>query len=97
MSARDRERRRASVKPSYALLKHVVRRVHDPRVDVAERPQAEEVGRVVSVLEVVRDRLVDGYGARAGGGIGRGAAVDSTRVETGGAGGVAHGLTPFGV
>ena len=38
--------------------------------------QAEEVGGMLGVLEVVRDRLVDRDGARTGGGIGRLAAVD---------------------
>ena len=86
----DGERRAAAVQTGDALLEHVVGGIHDARVDVAERAQAEEVGGVVGVLEVVGDRLVDRDGARAGGGIRSGAAVDGDGVETRG-GRVAHG------
>jgi hypothetical protein len=53
-----------------ALLEHVVGRVHDARVDVAEFLEREQVRRVIGVLELVRGRLVDRHGDRAGGRIG---------------------------
>ena len=54
-----------------ALLEDVGGRVHDARVDVAELLQREEAAGMVGVLKQVRRGLVDGNGARAGGGIGR--------------------------
>ncbi len=50
-----------------ALLEHVGRGIHDPRVDVAEFLQAEESGGVVGVVEDVARRGVDGHGPGLGG------------------------------
>ncbi len=77
-----RERGGAAVQRGDALLEHVVRGVHDPRVDVAELAQAEQVRGVLGVPEVVGDRLVDRDGARTGRGIGGCAGVDGAGVET---------------
>jgi hypothetical protein len=63
----------AAVPPSSAatpLLQHRLRRVHDAGVDVAERLQAEQRGRVVDVVEDIGGRLVDRRRARARGRVG---------------------------
>ncbi len=70
VTGRDGDRRAAAFERRDALLEHVVGGIHDAGVDVAERAQAEEVGGVVGVLEVVGHRLVDRHSASAGGGIG---------------------------
>jgi hypothetical protein len=53
-----------------ASLEDVDRGVHDPRVDVAELPEPEELGGVVGGVEDVGGGRIDGNGACAGGGIG---------------------------
>ena len=45
-----------------ALLQHVIRRIHDPRINVAELSEPEEIGGVLGALELVRRGLVNGYG-----------------------------------
>jgi hypothetical protein len=61
------ERPDAAFEGGDPLLQDVGRRVHDPRVDVAELLQSEEVGGVVRVVEDVGGCLVDRDGAGAGG------------------------------
>jgi hypothetical protein len=80
-SRTEGERRHAALESCDALLEHVVRRVHDPRVDVAGLAQAEEVGGVVGAVERVGGGLVDGDGARVGRGIRRLAGVQGERLE----------------
>ncbi len=53
LAARHRQRGDAAFERGDALLEHVVGRVHDAGVDVAEFPQPEQVRRVVGVLELV--------------------------------------------
>ena len=48
------------------LLEGGGRRVHDPRVDVPEPLQREELGGVVGVFEDVGRRLIDRHRPRAG-------------------------------
>src|SRR3546814_3755673 len=48
------------------LLQHIAGRIHDPRVDVAELLQREEVRRVSGVVELEGGRLVDRHGNGAG-------------------------------
>ena len=62
------------------LLEHRVRRVHDPRVDVAELLEREQVGRVLGAVEDVRRRLVDRHRARVRRGIGLLPAVQRDRL-----------------
>jgi len=50
----------------HPLLEDGDGRVHDPRVDIPEALQREEVGSVVGVLENVGAGLVDGHRARTG-------------------------------
>ncbi|MPN37523.1 hypothetical protein SDC9_185043 [bioreactor metagenome] len=50
----------------HALLEDIGRRVHDPRVDVAEFLQREQVGAMVGAIEGVRRRLVNRHGAGVG-------------------------------
>ena len=61
--------RRAALKRRDALGEDVVRGVHEPRVDVAEFPESEEVGAVLGVAEVVGRGPIDWHGARLGGGV----------------------------
>ena len=84
------ERPAAALERGQALLEDVGRRVHQPRVDVAEFLQREEVRRVLGVAEDVTGRLVQGDGAGAGGGIGSLAGVEGAGAEAGDTGG-AHG------
>ena len=75
-----------------ALLQHVLGRVHDPRVDVAELGEPEQRRGVLGVAEDVGRRLVDRGGAGAGGRVGRGAGVDLLGLEgpVGGRVGLGH-------
>ena len=73
------QRRRAAFERRHALLKDVGGGVHDAGVDVAELLQREQAAGVVGVLEDVGGGLVDGHGARAGGGVGRLAGVNGQR------------------
>ena len=66
-----RQSRRAAFERGHALLEDVGGGVHDARVDVAELLQREQPAGMVGILKQVRRGLVDGHGARAGGGIGR--------------------------
>ena len=54
---------------------------HDPRVDVAERAEAEQIGAVLAVVEGVRGGRVDGHRAAVGGGIRLLAGVDLQGLE----------------
>ncbi|MNV09545.1 hypothetical protein D3C71_1000400 [compost metagenome] len=60
---------------SNALFQHIRGRVHDAGVDVALHFQIEQIGTVLGVVEGIGHGLVDRYRHRAGGGIGRVAAV----------------------
>ena len=53
----------AALERREALFEDVVRRVHEPGVDVAELLQREEVRAVLGVVEVVRRRPVHRNGA----------------------------------
>ena len=59
-----------------AFLEHRIGRVADAGVDVAERLQSEQRGRVIDILEHERRRLVDRRRACSGGGIGLRAGMD---------------------
>ena len=65
LARRRRHRADAVLQRGDALLKHRDGRIHDPRVDVPEALQGEQVGGVVRVLENVGAGLVDGHRARA--------------------------------
>ena len=60
----------AALKGCHALLEHVLRGVRQAAVDVARVRQAEAGRSLCAVTEYIGRRLVDGHGARAGGGIG---------------------------
>ena len=45
------------------LFQHIDRRIHDPRVDIAEFLEGEEPGGVVGVVEAVAARLIDRHGS----------------------------------
>ena len=71
----QRQPRDAAFERGNALLEDVGGRVHDAGVDVAELLQREQPGGMVGIVEDVGGGLVDGDGARLGGGIGRLAAM----------------------
>ena len=73
----QRQRRDAALERGDALLQHVVGRVHDARIDVAEFLEREQVGGVVGALELVRRRLVDRHRDRAGARIGAPSRMES--------------------
>ena len=77
----DAERAGAAFQRRDALLKDVRRRVHQPRVDVAELLQGEEIRRMLCALEDIGSRLVNGHGAGAGGGVGNLACVEGERFK----------------
>jgi len=52
-----------------ALLEHVVGRIHDARVDVAEFLEREQVGGVLGVAELIRGCLIDRHRNGAGRGV----------------------------
>jgi hypothetical protein len=68
-AARKGLRRCAALERRDALCEHVVRGVHQAGVDVAELAQAEEVGPVLGVAEVVCRGAVHRHGPRVGGGV----------------------------
>ena len=73
----------AAVERRQALLQHVVGGVHQPRVDVAEFLQTEQIGGVLGALEHVARCGVDGNRARRGGGVGLLSGVEGQRSEAG--------------
>ena len=71
----------AALERGDALLDDVLRRVHDPGVDVARLGQAEQRGGVLGVVEGVRRGLVDRQRPGVGGAVGRLAGVDLLGLE----------------
>ena len=65
---RQHQRTDAPLEPGDTFFEHGLGWVHDPRVDVPRHCQVEQVGTVLGVVELVRNRLVDGYrhGLRGG-------------------------------
>ena len=86
---------RAAVHRGEPLLEHVVRRISQPTVDVAELREPEEVRGMLRVVEHIRRRRVDRDGARLGDGIGLLAGVDGHRSEAGVRRFVAHEGPPW--
>jgi hypothetical protein len=60
LTARQPDRRDATLERGHPLLEDVGRRVHDPGVDVPEFLKPEQPRRVVGVVEGEARRLVDG-------------------------------------
>ena len=77
----ERERRDAALERRQALLQHVLRRIHDARVDVARHLQVEQVGAVLRIVERVGDGLIDRHRDRLGGRVRGIAAVNGDRLE----------------
>jgi hypothetical protein len=63
----QRQRRDAAFQRGHALFQHVLRGVHDARVDVARHLQVEQVGAVLRAVEGVGHRLVQRHGHGLGG------------------------------
>ena len=66
LTAGERQRRRAALERRDALFEHVVGRVHDAGVDVAELLEREQIRGVLGALELIGGGLVDRHrdGAR---------------------------------
>jgi hypothetical protein len=69
LPASHRECSYTELERCHTLLEGGSRGVHNARIDIAESLQVEEVCGVFGVLEHVRGRLVDRYGACTGIGI----------------------------
>jgi hypothetical protein len=69
LAGRKRQRRHPTFKGSNALFQHVIGRIHDPRIDVAEFFQRKEIGRVFGIAELKRGRLINRHGDRTGCGV----------------------------
>ena len=65
----ERECRRAALKCCDALFKHILRRVHEPPVDIARIFECKAVGGVLCIVEHVRGRLIDRHRTRIRDGI----------------------------
>ena len=66
----QRQPGRPALEGGGTLLEHVVGRVHDARIDVAQLLQREQIARVLGVAELVGRRLIDRHRDRAGGRVG---------------------------
>ena len=83
MAGGDAERRWRALQRGDALLQRGGRGIGDAGVDVAERLQAEQRGRVIDVVEHEGGGLVDRRDPRAGGRVRPGAGVDRKGREAG--------------
>ena len=81
LTGRQEQRRDAALQRGDALLDDVLRRVHDPGVDVAGLGKAEQRGRVLGAVEGVRRGLVDRQRPRVGRAVGLLAGVDLLGLE----------------
>src|SRR5665213_133130 len=82
LTAGKSERADAAFERRQPLFEHVGRRVHDPRVDVAELLQREQPLGVRGIVERVRRGLVDRDGPRLGGRVAAMAAVQGDGFES---------------
>ena len=86
------DRAHAAFERRHSLLEHRIGRIRDAAVDVSRALHVEQRRCVLAVLEDERGRQVDGYGARAGGRVGRGAGMQREGVEAG-IGRAGHGVS----
>ena len=63
-AGREHQARGGALERGDTFLEHVVCRVHQAGVDVAQLLQTEEIGSVLGALEDVRGGAVHGHGAR---------------------------------
>ncbi len=66
LSRRQRQSRHTAFQGRDALLKHVGRRIHDARINVAELLQRKQSRRMVGIVEYVRRRLVNRHSSCLG-------------------------------
>ena len=81
-AAGESQRASPAVQSCKSFFQHVGRWVHEPRVDIAEFPQTEQVRRMVGVVKYVTCRCVDRHGASRRRGVGGLARMQSQRAET---------------
>jgi hypothetical protein len=81
LSRGQRQSADAAFHRGHALLEDILRRVHDPRVDVAGHLEVEQVGAVLRAVEGIGGRLVDRYGDCLGRRFGAVAGVDGEGFE----------------
>ena len=79
LTAGQRQPRDAAFERGDALLQHIVGRVADARVDVAEFLQREQIGGVLGAVELIGGRLIDRHGDGAGRRIGAPAGMQGER------------------
>ena len=79
LPGRQRQSGDAAFQRRYALFQHVVRRVHDAGIDVAELLEREQVRCMLGVVELIRRCLIDRHGNGAGRGVRAPAGVQSNR------------------
>ena len=82
LNRRDRECRDATFERGHALFESVLRRVHDPRVDIAEFRQPEERGGVIGVAKHVARGLINRNRASSGRWIGGRSRMNLTRLKS---------------
>ena len=63
----QRQSSHSALERGHALLQHGLRRIHDAGIDVAELLEREQVGGVLSRIELVGGRLIDRHRDRRGG------------------------------
>ena len=61
-----REPTRTAFEGGDTLLEHVGGRIHDPRINITQLLEAEKIGRMFRVAELVAGSLVNRYGTRPG-------------------------------
>ena len=66
LSRRQRQRADATLHRRHALLQHIVGRIHDARIDIAEFLEREQVRGVLGIAELIRRGLIDRYGNGTG-------------------------------
>ena len=81
LAAGKRQSRRAAIERRQPLFQNVGGGVHQAGVDIAELPQAEEIGRMLGVMEHIARGCIDRHGASGRGGIGHLARVQRQGAE----------------
>jgi len=68
-AGRHGQGRRPALKRRDPLLQHILRRVHQPGINIPQLLQAEKIGRMLGILEDIRAGSVNRHRPRQSGGI----------------------------